>query len=106
MTLSLAYFLLAGLCEIGGGYMVWQWLRQEQSVWYTIAGSVALLSYGIIPTLQPAPFGRVYAAYGGVFIALAMLWGWVIDGVRPDTYDVLGASLALLGVAIMMYWPR
>lgn len=103
---SLGYFLLAGLCEIGGGYLVWLWLRQGYSAWYAVAGGLALLVYGVIPTLQPAPFGRVYAAYGGVFIGLALLWGWGIDGIRPDVYEVMGAVIALLGVGVMMYWPR
>ena len=65
-----------------------------------------LVLYGVIPTLQPAPFGRVYAVYGGVFIVLALLWGWSIDGIRPDRYDLIGAGIALFGVLIMMYWPR
>jgi len=64
-----------------------------------------LILYGIIPTLQPAHFGRVYAAYGGIFIVLALLWGWLMDGVTPDPFDLLGAGMALLGVGVMMYWP-
>ena len=62
--------------------------------------------YGIIPTLQPANFGRVYAAYGGVFVVLSLLWGWKIDGVIPDTYDIIGGLIALLGMFVIMYWPR
>ena len=103
---SLAYFLAAGLCEIGGGYLVWVWLREGKSLWFAVLGAVVLVLYGIIPTLQPAHFGRVYAAYGGVFIVLSLLWGWKIDGVSPDTYDVIGGVIALLGVLIIMYWPR
>jgi len=71
-----------------------------------VAGGVALLLYGIIPTYQPAHFGRVYAAYGGAFIALSLVWGAVIDGHRPDTADVIGATIALGGMAVIMYWPR
>jgi small multidrug resistance family-3 protein len=103
---SLGYFLAAGLCEIGGGYLVWLWLREGESLWLAILGAGVLVLYGVIPTLQPAHFGRVYAAYGGVFIILALLWGWKIDGVLPDSYDVIGAVLAMLGVGVMMYWPR
>jgi len=69
-------------------------------------GAVVLVLYGIIPTLQPTNFGRVYAAYGGVFVVLSLLWGWKIDGVSPDTPDVIGGLIALLGVFVIMYWPR
>jgi small multidrug resistance family-3 protein len=104
--LSMAYFLLAGLCEIGGGYLVWLWLREGKSRWYGVLGASILILYGVLPTLQPANFGRVYAAYGGVFIVLSVLWGWQIDRIAPDRFDLIGACVALLGVAIIMYWPR
>lgn len=81
---SLFYFVLAGLCEIGGGYLVWLWLRQGKSIWLALFGALLLILYGVIPTLQPANFGRVYAAYGGVFIVLSVLWGWQVDKVAPD----------------------
>jgi small multidrug resistance family-3 protein len=105
IALSLAYFLAAGLCEIGGGYLVWLWLREGKSPWVAALGAVVLVLYGVIPTLQPANFGRVYAAYG-VFIVLSLLWGWKIDGVSPDAPDVIGGLIALLGVLVIMYWPR
>jgi small multidrug resistance family-3 protein len=103
---SVMYFILAGFCEIGGGYLVWLWLRADKSIWYAILGAFVLILYGVIPTFQPANFGRVYAAYGGVFIVLSILWGWKIDGVAPDRYDIVGGMVSLLGVAIIMYWPR
>jgi len=103
---SIFYFLLAGLCEIGGGYLVWIWLREGKSSWCAIIGAIILFLYGIIPTLQPAQFGRVYAAYGGVFIVLSILWGWQIDKIAPDKFDVIGGFVALIGAGIMMYWPR
>ena len=103
---SLFYFFLAGLCEIGGGYLVWLWLRENKSLWLAVLGAMVLILYGIIPTFQPAHFGRVYAAYGGVFIVMAMLWGWKIDRIPPDKFDLIGAFLALIGVCIIMYWPR
>jgi small multidrug resistance family-3 protein len=103
---SLFYFLLAGLFEIGGGYLVWIWLREGKSAWYALAGAGLLVLYGVIPTLQPANFGRVYAAYGGIFIVLSLLWGWRVDKVAPDKYDLLGAMIALAGVLIIMYAPR
>ena len=91
MLLSIFFFILAGLAEIGGGYLVWLYMRDDKSPIYLLAGAIILFLYGIIPTFQPeASFGKVYAAYGGVFIALSILWGWLIDGLRPDTYDIIG----------------
>ena len=105
---SIGLFLLAGLCEIGGGYLVWQWLREGKPFVVGLIGGAVLVLYGIIPTLQPATFnfGRVYAAYGGVFIVLSLLWGWKIDGKAPDTFDMIGGLICLVGVAVIMYWPR
>ena len=103
---SVFFFLLAGLCEIGGGYLMWLWVRGGRSGWTAVAGAVLLIIYGIIPTLQPSHFGRVYAAYGGVFIAMSVFWGWGVERVVPDRYDLLGAAVCLIGVTIMMYWPR
>ena len=106
ITKSIIYFLLAGICEVSGGYLVWLWLREGKSFWLAAAGALVLILYGVVPTLQPAHFGRVYAAYGGVFIVLSMLWGWKIDKVPPDRFDVIGGLIALVGVVVMMYWPR
>ncbi len=100
------YFVLAGLCEIGGGYLIWLWLREGKTIGYAFVGAIILVLYGIIPTFQPAHFGRVYAAYGGVFIVLSILWGWKIDKIAPDQFDVIGGIVALIGVGIIMYWPR
>ncbi|SFB04988.1 small multidrug resistance family-3 protein [Cohnella sp. OV330] len=100
-------FVLAGLAEIGGGYMVWLWLRESRPLWYGIVGSLVLIAYGIIPTLQSFPsFGRVYAAYGGVFVVLAVLWGWLVDKKAPDMYDWIGAAICLIGVSVMLWAPR
>jgi small multidrug resistance family-3 protein len=103
---SIGYFILAGLFEIGGGYLIWLWLREGKPIGYAFWGAVILIGYGIIPTLQPAHFGRVYAAYGGVFIVLSLLWGWKVDGIMPDRFDIIGGAIALAGVSIIMYWPR
>lgn len=103
---SVLLFLLAGLCEIGGGWLVWQWLREGKGFSWGLIGAVVLILYGIIPTFQPAHFGRVYATYGGFFIVLSLLWGWILDGNMPDFFDVTGAGIALVGVSIIMYWPR
>ena len=107
MFISIAIFVLAGLAEIGGGYLVWLWLREAKSIGYGIAGSLILVLYGIIPTLQNFPsFGRVYAAYGGVFVVLAVLWGWLVDKKTPDLYDWLGAAICIVGVSVMLWAPR
>ncbi|RMF00251.1 MAG: YnfA family protein [Chloroflexi bacterium] len=103
---SLILFALAGLAEIGGGWLVWQWLRNNWGVWIGVAGGVVLFFYGVIPTLQQEPaFGRVYAAYGGVFIVLSIGWGWLVDGWVPDRYDLAGGAIALAGVFVIM-WGR
>lgn len=106
LTISLGLFLLAGLFEIAGGWLVWQWLREGRGLIWGLVGGWVLILYGIIPTFQPSHFGRVYATYGGVFIILSLLWGWVMDGNTPDRFDVIGAVVALVGVFIIMYWPR
>lgn len=105
---SILFFILAGIFEIGGGYLVWLWLRDGKSFWYGIIGATVLILYGIIPTLQPqnANFGRVYATYGGIFIVLSILWGWFIDDIRPDRFDLVGGFIALIGVCIIMFAPR
>jgi small multidrug resistance family-3 protein len=103
---SLLLFLTAGLCEIGGGYLVWLWLREGKSVWLGLVGGVVLILYGVVPTLQTAGFGRVYAAYGGVFIVLSLLWGWGFDGMRPDRFDIIGALICAIGVGVIYYAPR
>ena len=103
---SLSLFVLAGLCEVGGGWLIWKWLRDDKASWWGLVGAVVLVLYGVVPTMQPAHFGRVYAAYGGFFIVLSLLWGWGADGNVPDRFDVLGATVAMAGVCLMMYWPR
>jgi small multidrug resistance family-3 protein len=103
---SLGLFMLARLCEIAGEWMVWQWLRESRPWSWGLLGGAVLILYGVIPTFQTTHFGRVYAAYGGVFIILSLLWGWILDGNQPDRFDVLGATLSLSGVAVIMYWPR
>ncbi len=103
---SVILFILAGLCEIGGGYLVWLWLREGRSIRIALIGAIILILYGVIPTFQPANFGRVYAAYGGVFVVLSILWGWKIDGISPDRYDLIGGLICVIGVFVIMYWPR
>lgn len=105
-AISIALFFLAALFEIGGGYLVWLWLRENKGVIFGLLGGLTLAIYGIIPTFQPAHFGRVYAAYGGIFIVSSLIWGALIDKKKPDKYEIAGAIIALAGVLIMFYIPR
>ena len=102
---SVALFVVASLLEIGGGYLVWLWLRDGKGVMIGALGGLTLFVYGVVPTLQPAGFGRVYAAYGGIFVVLSLVWGRVVDRQPVDRYDMLGGLLCLAGVAVIMYWP-
>ena len=103
---SLLLFVIAGLLEIGGGYLVWLWLRNDFSWTLGALGGFVLFLYGIVPTFQKTHFHRVYAAYGGVFIVMSVFWGWLIDGIMPDNYDVIGTIIAVIGVLIIFYYPR
>jgi small multidrug resistance family-3 protein len=100
-------FVLAGLCEIGGGYLVWGWMREHKPLAWALVGALILAAYGVVAALQPiSEFGRVYAAYGGVFIALSLAWGVLVDEFRPDRWDVLGALICVAGVVVMVAPPR
>ena len=104
---SIALFALAAVAEIGGAWLVWQGVREQRGLLWVGAGVIALGLYGLVATLQPeANFGRILAAYGGVFVAGSLVWGVVVDRFRPDRYDVVGALLCLVGVAVIMYAPR
>jgi small multidrug resistance family-3 protein len=104
---SVALFLLAAVAEIGGAWLVWQGVREHRGLVWVGAGVVALAAYGFVATLQPdAHFGRILAAYGGVFVAGSLVWGMVADGFRPDRFDYLGAAVCLAGVGLIMYAPR
>ena len=109
MTLlrSVALFGLAALAEIGGAWLIWQGVREHRGALWIGAGVVALGAYGFVATLQPdANFGRILAAYGGVFVAGSLAWGVVVDKFAPDRWDIIGAAICLLGVAVIMYAPR
>nr|WP_030504111.1 YnfA family protein [Micromonospora purpureochromogenes] len=104
---SILLFLLAALAEIGGAWLVWQGWRENRGLLWVAAGVIALGAYGFVATFQPDPnFGRILAAYGGVFVAGSLAWGMVVDKFRPDRYDLVGAAICLVGVAIIMYAPR
>ena len=100
-------FVLAAIAEIGGAWLIWQGVREHRGVAWVGAGIVTLGAYGFVATLQPdAHFGRILAAYGGIFVAGSLLWGVVFDGFRPDRFDLIGAGVCLIGVAVIMYVPR
>ena len=104
---SLVLFVVAAVAEIGGAWLVWQGVREHRGPAWVGAGLVALGIYGFVATLQPdANFGRILAAYGGIFVAGSLTWGVVVDGFRPDRWDIGGALLCLLGVVVIMYAPR
>ena len=104
---SIPLFVLAALAEIGGAWLIWQGVREDRGLLWVGAGILALGGYGFVATLQPEPnFGRILAAYGGVFVVGSLAWAMAIDGFRPDRYDWTGASICLIGVAVIMYAPR
>ncbi|MGS0685882.1 YnfA family protein [Nakamurella sp. GG22] len=104
---SIVLFVLAALAEIGGAWLIWQGVREHRGLVWIGAGVIALGLYGFVATLQPAAdFGRILAAYGGVFVAGSLAWGVVVDKFRPDRWDIAGATICLVGVAVIMYAPR
>jgi small multidrug resistance family-3 protein len=104
---SVLLFVVAALAEIGGAWLVWQGVRESKGLAWIGAGVLALGIYGFVATLQPDPnFGRILAAYGGIFVAGSLAWGMIVDGFRPDRYDIAGSAICLLGVAVIMYAPR
>ena len=104
---SLLLFAVAALAEIGGAWLIWQGFREHRGLWWIAGGILALGAYGFVATFQPDPnFGRILAAYGGIFVAGSLAWGMLVDGFRPDRWDILGALLCLAGVVVIMYAPR
>lgn len=104
---SILLFVLAAFAEIGGAWLIWQGVREHRGVAWVGAGIAALAAYGFVATLQPdANFGRILAAYGGIFVAGSLTWGAVVDGFKPDRFDLVGAGICLVGVAVIMYAPR
>ncbi len=103
---TLGLFIFAALLEISGGYLVWRWLKNHKGKIFGLVGGLILFMYAIIPTLQPADFGRVYATYGGIFIVVSILWGYWIDKKKPDRFEIIGSIIVLVGVIVMFYFPR
>ncbi|MGV0155114.1 YnfA family protein [Rhodococcus sp. GB-02] len=101
---SLLLFVLAALLEIGGAWLVWQGIREQKGWIWVGLGVISLGLYGLVATVQPdANFGRILAAYGGIFVAGSLLWAVVMDGFRPDRFDIAGALICLVGVGVIMY---
>ena len=99
-------FIAAAVAEIGGAYLMWIGLKDGRGAWAIVGGGALLVAYGAIAALQSSnEFGRVLAAYGGVFIVGSLLWGIAFDGFRPDRYDLVGATICLVGVGVIMYAP-
>lgn len=106
VIISVGLFIVAGICEIGGGYMIWLWLREDKPFIYGVLGSIIIIFYGVIATFQSTNFGRAFATYGCFFIVLSLVWSWNIDNVIPDRYDIIGVIIVLIGSLIIMYAPR
>ncbi|MDY0387224.1 MAG: YnfA family protein [Methanolobus sp.] len=103
---TILLFILAGIFEIGGGYLVWLWVREGKELIFAVFGVIVLFLYGVVPTFQPSYFHRIYATYGGIFVVMPLLWGWIFDKTLPDAYDLIGALIIIIGVSIIYYWPR
>lgn len=103
---TIGLFFITAVCEILGCYLPYLWLKEDKSIWLLLPAAFFLALFAWLLSLHPTAAGRVYAAYGGVYIFVAILWLWVVDGIRPTLWDVVGASVALLGMAIIMFAPR
>ena len=103
---TLALFFITAIAEILGCYLPYLWLRQDKSAWLLVPAALSLALFAWLLSLHPAAAGRVYAAYGGVYIFVAIFWLWTIDGIRPTLWDLVGATIALAGMAIIMFAPR
>ena len=99
-------FVLTAVAEIVGCYLPWLWLKQDRSAWLLLPAGASLALFAWLLSLHPTAAGRVYAAYGGVYIGVAVLWLWAVDGLRPTTTDWAGVPVSLTGMAIIMFGPR
>ncbi|CAN5138181.1 YnfA family protein [soil metagenome] len=106
LIVTLGLFFVAALMEIGGGYLVWQWIREKKGILIGFIGGIILFLYGIIPTLQPSHFGRTYAAYGRIFIISSIAWGLIVDKKKPDRFEIIGSLVTVCGAIIIFYTPR
>lgn len=103
---TVGLFLVTALAEIVGCYLPYLWLREEKTIWLLVPGALSLLAFAWLLSLHPTAAGRVYAAYGGVYIFMAIFWLWAVDGVKPTAWDLVGSGVALVGMAIIMFGPR
>jgi small multidrug resistance family-3 protein len=106
IIVSLTLFFTAAITEIGGGYLIWSWIRKKKTIILGLAGGIILFIYGILQTMQPSNFSRVYAAYGGIFVVSSIIWGALIDKKKPDRYEIIGSFIVLSGAAVIFYGPR
>lgn len=104
---SLLLFVIAPIAEIGGAWLIWQGLREHRGLVWVGSGIAALAAYGFVAILRDdANFGRILAAYGGIFVVGSLAWGVIADGFRPDRFDLIGAAVCLVGVSVIMFSPR
>jgi small multidrug resistance family-3 protein len=106
IIVTLTLFFTAAITEIGGGYLIWSWIRKKKTIILGLAGGIILFIYGILQTMQPSNFSRVYAAYGGIFVVSSIIWGALIDKKKPDRYEIIGSFIVLSGAAVIFYGPR
>ena len=103
---TIGLFFVTAIAEILGCYLPYLWLKEDKSIWLLVPAAMSLALFAWLLSLHPTAAGRVYAAYGGVYIFVAILWLWAVDGIRPTLWDVVGACVAMLGMAIIMFAPR
>lgn len=103
---TVALFAITALAEIIGCYLPYLWLKEGKSIWLLVPAGISLAFFAWLLTLHPTAAGRVYAGYGGVYITMAILWLWSVDGIKPSVWDLFGSALALVGMAIIMFAPR
>ena len=103
---TLGTFFFAALLEIGGGYLIWRWLKDHRGKMLGFVGAIVLLCYGVVMTFQPADFGKVYATYGGIFVISSIIWGFWVDKKKPDKFEIIGSVIVLIGISVMFYFPR
>ena len=103
---TVALFIMTALAEIVGCYLPYLWLREGKPIWLLMPAALSLVLFVWLLSLHPTAAGRVYAAYGGVYIMMALLWLWVVQGIRPTSWDMVGSGIALLGMAIIIFAPR
>ena len=101
-----ALFAITAIAEITGCYLPYLWIRQGKSPWLLLPAAVSLALFAWLLTLHPAAAGRVYAAYGGVYVTIALVWLWIVDGIRPGRWGYIGVALCLTGMAVIMFAPK